>query len=161
MERPVVFSRSVVEELCKELDALAAPLKIDLPVVCPTTEPLRTAEALAHLNRSWVLDTRPSLSATGRFARSRNVLKRIVSRLVIGTLERYFLEERAFLENLVRLENRLVERTDDNAGQMRSIARAVDDIARCVEWVDERGEILHRLLDDKLQRLREVSTDSR
>jgi hypothetical protein len=124
----------------------------------PVRSHVRHLEELASLNRRWVFDTAPP-AAPGSGLRAR--FKAFVARLVLSALERYFLDERDFLANLVRLENESAERADLLLDEVRSLERAVRDLAESTraalvseaQRLAERDELYHRLAEARIEEL--------
>jgi hypothetical protein len=132
----------------------------------PPPESLRTKNELVHLNRHWVLEAELQVPPAGFMVslrralvprRLRAWLKRTIAWAVLGSLEAYLLEERAFFENLVRLQNDIARRGDETAEETRALAAATEKVAH---WLDRlsadaaaRDEFYHAQAERRIERL--------
>lgn len=144
-------SRKLVEELWSEADA---PPPLDTEVRVPATlssDDLRQHPELAYLNRHWVWEA----GGVGSWLRAK--LAGLVGRL----LERYLLDERAFVERLVRFQNDLAKRCDELAGEVHGLAAAqralVEAVDERLERLERRASALHGALEARLERLEEAA----
>jgi len=148
-----VRSRVIVEELRDALVELQARPRVDVTFAEPS-EPMADAKELAYLNGRHALDPLPPTPARGALGSLRRAVRRGASRWVAWVIERYYLrDERTFLENLVRVQNRFAERADRSDRHMRQLASAFERLVAQAESVKERGEILHRLLEERIELL--------
>ena len=138
----------------------------DLGVALAPASSLRASRELEYLNRGWVLEGGLEAPRLGLFATLRRALiprfvrswlRGALTRLVLALLEPYLLEERAFLERLVRLQNELARRGDELGDEARALAAATQSLGR---WLDgtyahlvAHDELLHAQAERRLERL--------
>jgi hypothetical protein len=138
----------------------------ELGVALAPAPSLRASRELEYLNRGWVLEGGIESRRLGVFTVLRRTLvprfvrswiRGMLTRVVVSVLEPYLLEERAFLERLVRLQNELARRGDELADETRALAAATDGLGR---WLDgtyahlvAHDELLHAQAERRLERL--------
>jgi hypothetical protein len=158
MKEGTIVARDLVEHLWKDFPN-AQPRQTGpiLPTLSPTDHVVHSPE-LAYLNRSWIWADESDAAGRRELPFSlRRWLKARFARLLMRSLDRYFLEERAFVERLVRLQNDLAKKGDQLSDEIRQIAFAERS---AVEWMrdqlDEasrRNHLLHGLLEARVERL--------
>jgi hypothetical protein len=119
---------------------------------------------LAYLNRRWIWASEPEGGTGGSPLGLRRRLKAAFARLVMGSMARYFVEERAFIEHLVRFQNDVAKKSDRLSDELREVA-AVD--RSTIVWMQDRldelsrrNDLLHCLLEARVERL-EASRDDK
>lgn len=138
----------------------AAPEPPPLP---PSDHIVHRAD-LAYLNRRWIWSGEPEAASRGWFPFDlRRRLKARLARFLASSIESYFIEERAFVERLVRFQNDVAKNSDQLSEEIRQVAAAERSL---VAWMQDRfdelsrrNEALHSLLEARVERL-EASRDA-
>ena len=111
-------------------------------------ERLEHSSELRELNRTWPLEVPTSLPRLGPAWKHR--AKDRVARVVLSLLDRYFSHEREFLAHVTRFDNQVAAAHDELADQVRSLA---EELAATSRRLRDRDELLHRLLEQRIERL--------
>jgi hypothetical protein len=158
MKEGTIVARDLVEHLWKDFPE-AQPRQAEpvLPTLPPTDYVVHRPE-LAYLNRSWVWADKTEATDRREFPLSlRRWLKARLAQLIMRSLGRYFVEERAFIERLVRFQNDLAKKGDQLSDEIRQIAfaerSAVDWMRDQLDELSRRNHLLHALLEARVERL--------
>lgn len=146
MEATVLDARDIVERLWRE--AAASRERVSPPLDIPEHQPLEASEELRDVNRGWPLPIPTSLPMTG--PPWKQAAKAQVAGVVLHLLDRYFRDEREFLAHVVRFDNQVAVAHDRLAAQVRKLAEQLEETSR---RLFEREELLHRLLEERVERL--------
>lgn len=163
MKEGTIVARELVDHLWT--DPVAPPRPITEPVgaTLPPNDHIVHRPELAVLNRTWVwTNEAESPSRGGLSFRIRRWLKARLARLIMSSIDRYLLEERGFLEHLVRFQNQVAERSDQLSDEIRQVAAAERSLAVSMqERMDElsrRNDLLHGILEARVRRLEASSS---
>jgi hypothetical protein len=158
MKEGTIVARDLVERLWKDFpDAQPQRTELVLPTLPPSDYIVHRQE-LAYLNRSWIWASEADAASRRESPfRLRRWLKARLARLIMRSLGHYFLEERAFIERLVRFQNDLARKVDQLSDEIRQIAfaerSAVDWMRNQVDELSRRNHLLHGLLEARVERL--------
>jgi hypothetical protein len=158
MKEGTIVARDLVEHLWKDFpDAQPRRTEPVLPTLSPSDHIVHRQE-LAYLNHSWIWAHEADAGSRRESPfRLRRWLKARLARLIMRSLNRYFLEERAFVECLVRFQNDLARKVDQLSDEIRQIAfterSAVDWMRGRVDELSRRNHLLHGLLEARVERL--------
>ena len=115
--------------------------------------PLAGSSALDYLNQHWVFEIDAAPAGPGPLAALRVRAKRLATRVVRGALSSFVLQERQFLEHLVRLQNELAERLDRDARELERVAAALTELRAEMRHAVGDGRALHHRIDTCLSLL--------
>jgi hypothetical protein len=158
MKEEAIVARDLVDHLWKDAPDVhwrqAEPALATLP---PSDHVVHRPD-LAYLNRSWIWAPGPDATSLGEVPRSlRHRLKLWLARLIMRSLDGYFLEERAFVERLVRFQNDVAKKSDQQSDEIRQVAAASRSVVAWMQGqLDElsrRNHLLHGLLESRIERL--------
>lgn len=154
-----VSASDLVDWLRREMTAPSEPPAPQLPSV-RSVDPLQLGTELAYLNHHWVLETGAAPSRRTPIGVLRRLAKRIAHRTFTSALSRYFLDEREFLANLVRLLNDLTKRVDELGAEIRLMSGGLQEVFRVSQEADSRMkdavERRQRSLEERLASLETV-----
>jgi hypothetical protein len=161
MKEGTIVARELVERLWADPPAGPPPPAAQAAALGPNDHIVHRPD-LAFLNRSWVWSNASEGPDRGGFAaRVRRWLRTRIARLILTSIDRYLLEERAFIEHLVRFQNQVAETSDRLSDEIRQVAAAESSLAVWTQdRIDElwrRTDLLHGLLESRVLRL-EAST---
>jgi hypothetical protein len=157
MKEGTIVARDLVEHLWKDVpDAQPRRTELAHPTLPPSDYIVHRQE-LAYLNRSWIWAGEADAGRRESPFRLRRWLKARLTRVIMRSLDRYFLDERAFIERLVRLQNDLARKVDQLSDEIRQVAfaerSAVDWMRDQVDELSRRNHLLHGLLEARVERL--------
>ncbi len=163
MNEGTTVARELVERLWKDSPERPQPNAEPVVATLPPSDHIVHRPDLSYLNRRWVWENQPGAQDRGGFSLGlRRWLKARLARLIASSIDYYFIEERAFIERLVRFQNDVAKKSDQLSDEIRQVAIADRSL---VAWIQEqiddlarRNEELHGLLEGRLERL-EASQD--
>ena len=146
-DRPTVRARELVEQLWSESDVPPPLAKSTAAPSLPASDHVLHRPELAYLNGHWVWEP------TG----GRGWLGKLFARLFARVLDRYLLEERAFVEALVRFQNDLARKSDQLSEEIRQLEAAQRTLALALderlERIERQTAALHGVLEARVERL--------
>jgi len=158
MKKDVIATRDLVEHLWKDApDVQRQPTEPALPTLPPSEHVVHRPD-LAYLNRRWIWAARRDANPPDEAPWSlRRRVKLWVTGLILRSLDGYLLEERAFMERLVRFQNDVAKKSDQHSEEIRQVAAANRSV---VAWMQDqldelsrRTQLQHGLLEARLERL--------
>jgi hypothetical protein len=166
MKEGTTVARELVERLWKDLRGTQPPNVEPAFATLPPSDHIVHRPDLAYLNRHWVWDKKPdAASRRGSPFRVRRWLKARLARLVMDSMDAYLVEERAFIERLVRFQNEAAKKSDQLSDEVRQVAAADRALAA---WMQERIDdlsrhngLLHGLLEARVERLEASKAEER
>jgi hypothetical protein len=166
MERPTIDVRELIDDIRKTGSVTTGAAASGIAVSLPDAASLRASPELGYLNRHWFVDAElvpADVAFAVRLRRAlvprfvRKWIRTWVAEIVCASLERYLLEERVFLENLVRLQNDLARRGDELAEETRLLASITGRVAERIGEISDqsvaRDEYFHVRAERRLERL--------
>lgn len=147
MGAPTLDARDLVERLWQQTQARRQAIASTLNGL-EDVEALTHSDELRYLNARWRLDVPSGLPRVGPAWKHR--AKERVAQLVLHLLDRYFTDERDFLAHVVRFQNKVAVAHDELVDQLRELIDQLRDESRRLA---ERDELLHRLLEERVEQL--------
>lgn len=137
--------REIVNRLRHECQATERPE----PPLLPPSDHVQHRAELAHLNRNWMWEVRPEFPGHGAISAGVGKAKARIARFVLQQLfAKYLQTERDFTMNLVRFQNDVAKKIDQLSDEIRLLAKALNRLS-------ERDEILHCALEARIKRMEE------
>ena len=158
MKEGTTVARELVERLWKDPRGAQQPSAEPVLAALPPSDHIIHRPDLAYLNRRWVWEGDPDgARRSGSVFGLRRWLRVRLVRLIMDLLDAYFVEERAFLERLVRFQNEVAKKSDQLSDEVRQVAAADHSLAA---WMRERmdelarhADLRHGLLEARVERL--------
>lgn len=145
-----VDARELVERLWRDVKRRQETDSLITLSTLPTSEKLMESGTLRALNTMWDIPLPAALPADRRSAKAR--AKHRLATFVVALLTPYFEEERNFRARTVQMMNTLAGNEDALAEELRNLADALQTESRRLA---ERSELLHTLLEQRLDHLQE------
>ena len=161
MKEGTTVARELVERIWKDPPEVPRPNAAPVVATLPPSDHIVHRPDLGYLNRRWVWANEPETNGGPSFGLRRR-LKARLARLIASSIDYYFVEERAFIERLVRFQNDVATKSDQLSDEIRQVAAADHSL---VAWMQDRiddlsrrNDLLHGLLEARIERL-ETSKD--
>jgi hypothetical protein len=158
MKEGTTVARELVERLWKDPSGARQPNAEPALATLPPSDHIVHRPDLAYLNRRWVWEKKPD-TASRRASpfRVRRWLKARLARLVVDSIDAYLVEERAFIERLVRFQNEVAKKSDQLSDEIRQVAGADRSLAAWmqdqIDDLSRRNGLLHGLLEARVEAL--------
>jgi hypothetical protein len=158
MKEGTTVARELVEGLWKDAPVVPPPTAPPVVATLPPSDHIVHRPDLGYLNRRWIWAHEPDTNGSAGLGLGlRRRLKARLARWIASSIDSYFVEERAFIERLVRFQNDVAKKSDQLSDEIRRVADADRSLAAWLqEQIDDlsrRNDLLHGLLEARLERL--------